>query len=123
MLEVERYEQLEHEREVSKKRWDSRQATLKETHALYVNELGEDFSTRLEADKAKRASLEKARATLEKEHAEARSQLDEDIDVEIQNLRGTYDSKLADEREASLRYKGENGIMRKKFTVIQQQLE
>jgi len=123
MLEVERYEQLEHEREISKKRWDSRQATLKETHALYVNELGEDFSTRLEADKAKRASLEKARATMEKEHAEARSQLDEDIDVEIQNLRGTYDSKLADEREASLRYKGENGIMRKKFTVIQQQLE
>merc|ERR1711907_479987 len=82
-----------------------------------------DFERKLTEDKNRRANLEAQRETLRKEHLEARSQLDDDIDVEIQNLRGKYDAKLADEREASLRYKGENGIMKKKFTVINQQLE
>ena len=89
----------------------------------YVSELQQDFERKLTEDKNRRANLEAQRETLRKEHLEARSQLDDDIDVEIQNLRGKYDAKLADEREASLRYKGENGIMKKKFTVINQQLE
>ena len=34
-----------------------------------------------------------------------------------------YEAKLASERESALRLKGENGIMRKKFTALQKDIE
>jgi hypothetical protein len=36
----------------------------------------------------------------------------------LQTLRAAYAKKLDDEREAALKYKGENGIMKKKFTSL-----
>mmetsp|Transcript_1215 Transcript_1215/g.2154 ORF Transcript_1215/g.2154 Transcript_1215/m.2154 type:complete len:401 (+) Transcript_1215:174-1376(+) len=38
-------------------------------------------------------------------------------------MRYLYDEKLKTSREATLKYKGENGIMRKKFTVLQKEIE
>lgn len=38
---------------------------------------------------------------------------------EIEELKDKYESKLTVERESSLRLKGENGIMRKKFNALQ----
>lgn len=37
--------------------------------------------------------------------------------------RNRFESQLAAEREATLRYKGENGIMKKKFTVLTKDIE
>lgn len=42
---------------------------------------------------------------------------------EIEELKEKYEAKLATEREAALRLKGENGIMRKKFTALQKDIE
>ncbi|GFH28056.1 uncharacterized protein HaLaN_26474, partial [Haematococcus lacustris] len=38
-------------------------------------------------------------------------------------MKEKYESKLQGEREASLRLKGENGIMRKKFNALQKDIE
>lgn len=38
-------------------------------------------------------------------------------------MRHKYESALTEEREATLKYKGENGIMNKKFTVLQKEIE
>jgi len=38
-------------------------------------------------------------------------------------MRGRYEGMLSEEREATLKYKGENGIMNKKFTVLQKDIE
>jgi hypothetical protein len=40
------------------------------------------------------------------------------VRVCVQTLRAAYAKKLDDEREAALKYKGENGIMKKKFTSL-----
>ena len=45
------------------------------------------------------------------------------VDREIEELKEKYEAKLATEREAALRLKGENGIMRKKFTALQKDIE
>jgi len=45
------------------------------------------------------------------------------VDREIEELKEKYEAKLASEREAALRLKGENGIMRKKFTALQKDIE
>jgi chromosome segregation ATPase len=57
------------------------------------------------------------------EFDETRRQLEEDVDREIEELKEKYEAKLATEREAALRLKGENGIMRKKFTALQKEIE
>ena len=57
------------------------------------------------------------------EFEETRKQLEEDVDREIEDLKEKYETKLASEREAALRLKGENGIMRKKFTALQKDIE
>lgn len=38
-------------------------------------------------------------------------------------MKEKYEQKLQAEREASLRLKGENGIMRKKFNALQKDIE
>jgi hypothetical protein len=45
------------------------------------------------------------------------------IDSEIERLRHKYECALTEEREATLKFKGENGIMNKKFTVLQKEIE
>ena len=70
--------------------------------------------------------LERERAEKEgliAEFEETRKQLEEDVDREIEELKEKYEAKLATEREAALRLKGENGIMRKKFTALQKDIE
>ena len=60
---------------------------------------------------------------LTKEFDETKRQLEDDADREIEELKEKYEAKLATEREAALRLKGENGIMRKKFTALQKDIE
>ena len=57
------------------------------------------------------------------EFDETRRQLEEDVDREIEELKEKYEAKLTTEREAALRLKGDNGIMRKKFTALQKDIE
>ena len=121
MLEVERYGQLEKEREMSRKRWDERRSTLQENHMAYVSELQQDFERKLTEDKRRVNFMPKR--NFEEGAPRGSQSVGRRHRRRDQNLRGKYDAKLADEREASLRYKGENGIMKKKFTVINQQLE
>jgi chromosome segregation ATPase len=54
---------------------------------------------------------------------ETMTQLEEDGDKEIEQLKEKYDTKLRAERDATLRLKGENGIMNKKFTALQKDID
>ena len=57
-----------------------------------------------------------------REFEETKFQLEEDADREIDQQKGRYEARLAHEREVSLRLKGENGIMKKKFNVLQRDI-
>lgn len=50
-----------------------------------------------------------------KEFDETRRQIEEDADREIEQQKHEYEEKLAQERQATLRLKGENNLMAKKF--------
>ena len=52
-----------------------------------------------------------------------RSQVEDDLDTEIENLRRAFEEKLTACREMTLKYKGENGIMKKKYVVMQRDIE
>ena len=57
-----------------------------------------------------------------KESDETKKQMEEDADLEIEDLKEKYELRLAAERESGLRLKGENGIMKKKFTLLQKDI-
>jgi septal ring factor EnvC (AmiA/AmiB activator) len=58
-----------------------------------------------------------------KEFEETAKEIEEDADTEIVEMKLKYEKKLKEEREASLRLKGENGIMKKKFTTLQKEID
>ena len=49
-----------------------------------------------------------------KEFQEVRRQVEEDADRELLGMKNKYERRLKDEKEASIRLSGENGILRKK---------
>lgn len=54
---------------------------------------------------------------------QVKRQLEEDADREIEDLKDKYEQRLQGERDAALRLKGENGIMRKKFQGLQKDID
>eukprot|EP01041_Mallomonas_annulata_P003461 gene3461-6887_t len=123
MEEVEKYQQLVRDRDAQHARLEDQRRTLVATHERYVEELTNDFERRLVEDKQLRSQLQEERAEAMRELEETHRQLEDDVDSEIENLRRTYEDKLTSCREATLKYKGENGIMRKKFIVLQKDIE
>merc|ERR1711933_170170 len=47
----------------------------------------------------------------------------EDFDMEIEEMNEKYLTILNEERESTLRLKGENGVMKKKFASLQNEIE
>jgi cilia- and flagella-associated protein 57 len=54
---------------------------------------------------------------------EAARQLEQDIDTEVQGMLKHYRAHLHSEKEATLGFKGQNGIMKKKFHALQKEIE
>ena len=57
------------------------------------------------------------------EYEETKRQMEEDADGEILGLRTRFELKLKDEQELNQKLKGETGIMRKKFTSLQKEID
>ncbi|KUF90153.1 hypothetical protein AM588_10004308 [Phytophthora nicotianae] len=67
--------------------------------------------------------MEEEKEELGREYRETVAQVEADVDEEIEALKKKYEDKLQAEREATLRFKGENGIMKKKFSALQKDIE
>jgi len=85
-------------------------------------EMEENFQEALAVEKEMNESLRQEQKDLGREHEEIRRQLEIDTDQEIEEIKEKYENKLQSEREAFLRLKGENGIMRKKFNTLQKDI-
>eukprot|EP00753_Platysulcus_tardus_P007913 PLAT15528.6.p1 GENE.PLAT15528.6~~PLAT15528.6.p1 ORF type:complete len:1283 (+),score=804.90 PLAT15528.6:80-3928(+) len=118
MNEVEKYQQLSRERDLQSERYEQQRALLDESHARYIAELTEDFEQKLDDDRQLRTQMADEIDELKRDYRETQRQLEEDIDLEIEELKAKYVSKLDDERAATLDFKGDNGIMKKKFSAL-----
>eukprot|EP00668_Euglena_longa_P029544 GGOE01036896.1.p1 GENE.GGOE01036896.1~~GGOE01036896.1.p1 ORF type:complete len:1223 (+),score=435.55 GGOE01036896.1:45-3713(+) len=85
-------------------------------------EMEENFQEALAVEKEMNETLRQEQKDLGREHDEIRRQLELDTDVEIEEIKEKYETRLQSEREAFLRLKGENGIMRKKFNTLQKDI-
>ncbi|KAG7387905.1 Cilia- and flagella-associated protein 57 [Phytophthora pseudosyringae] len=123
MKEVERYQEVLTQREAQCLHWKNEQQRLVTTHDKYVADVTEDFEQRLNEDRQLRMQMEEEKDELGREYRETVTQVEADVDEEIEVLKKKYEDKLQAEREATLRFKGENGIMKKKFSALQKDIE
>jgi len=123
MDEVEKYQSLQQEVASQKTRWQVRRTQATESHAQAVQRLMAEFERKLEAVRGKRSALEEELSGGKRDWAEMRTQMENDLDEEALTIRKMYQERVDAERDAALKYKGENGIMRKKFSAVQQDIE
>ena len=123
MTEVETMQELKQELMNLKKRLENEQRQLVETNEKQIESITVDLQKKLETEQGYRNKSEDDLSFAEKCSAEEKRQLSEDIDTEIDDMRRKYAKMLDSERVATLRFKGENGIMRKKFTALTKDIE
>ena len=86
-------------------------------------EMTENFREALNVEHEACETLRTNERDLVKEHKEIRSQLEKDTDDEIEEINERYEKRLSTERDHYLQLKGENGIMRKKFTTLKKEIK
>jgi hypothetical protein len=123
MEEVEKYQALQAEVGAQRAKWQARRAQAVTQHAAAVQRLMAECERRLEAVRARRSALQDDVEGGKRDWAEMRSQMEADLDEEAVSTRAVYQERLDAERDAALKFKGENGIMRKKFASLQRDIE
>lgn len=120
---VDIYQQLIRNRDGQIERLDTQRKQIVESHEKYVDELTNNYELKLGDDKGDRQLHEDEKKKLELELKEAQNQLEDDIDTEIEHGIKQFEDRLAIARERTLKYKGENGIMKKKYGLLTRDVE
>lgn len=123
MKEVGCYQKLQEQLEEDALEYKNQVRDREIRHQEEMAQLRDKYDINLREEKTHCKQVEKAKDLIIREFHETRSQLEEDTDKEIEHLKEKYDSKLHLERDATLRLKGENGIMKKKFSALEKDIE
>ncbi|KAM5149014.1 cilia- and flagella-associated protein 57 [Mantella aurantiaca] len=123
LLEYEKYQELQMKSQRMQEEDERQLHELEESKSQALEELTEYYETKLH-DKASQLQQAQDEARQNhREYEETKKQIEEDGDQEIQDVKIKYERRLREERETALRLKGENGIMRKKFSSLQKDIE
>ncbi|XP_074077759.1 cilia- and flagella-associated protein 57 [Macrotis lagotis] len=123
LLEYEKYQELQLKSQRMQEEYEKQLRDNEDTKSQALEELTEYYEAKLhEKTSLLEEAQDDARQQL-REFEETKKQIEEDEDREIQDIKTKYEKKLRDEKEANLRLKGETGIMRKKFSSLQKEIE
>lgn len=120
---VDDYQNLVRQRDVDLLKLDKGRKEIVSFHEEYVAKLIKENESKLEADRQNRIQAQEQLEQLKKELDEIQNQLDDDIKIEINLMKDKHDDHLTSCREMTLKYKGENGILKKKTTLLQAEIE
>ncbi|KAK2490259.1 hypothetical protein MC885_004273, partial [Smutsia gigantea] len=123
LLEYEKYQELQLKSQRMQEEYEKQLRDNDETKSQALEELTEFYEAKLQE---KTTFLEEAQEDVRqqlREFEETKKQIEEDEDLEIQDIKTKYEKKLREEKESNLRLKGETGIMRKKFSSLQKEIE
>ncbi|XP_069083885.1 cilia- and flagella-associated protein 57 [Pleurodeles waltl] len=123
MLEYEKYQELQVKSQRMQEDYEKQLHEMETSKTLALEEMTEYYEAKLQ-DKIMQLEQanDDARQQL-REYEETKKQIEEDGDREIQDMKIKYERRLRDEKETNLRLKGETGIMRKKFSSLQKEIE
>ncbi|EFJ35022.1 WD repeat domain-containing protein [Selaginella moellendorffii] len=118
-----RYASLGREKDVLNESWEEKHANVVQGHERVVQELTEEFETKLSEENTLREQVQEDLKQANRDFEEIKHQTEEDTDREIEDLKEKYEAKLVQEKEIVLRLKGENGLLKKKFNEYQKDME
>ncbi|KAL7750132.1 hypothetical protein RI367_004304 [Sorochytrium milnesiophthora] len=123
MSEYEKYQELQVRMADLQQQWESELRELEHQKEVTLAEVTAQYEAKIAE---KQHDIERMQEELRlqiKEFDETTRETEEDTDTEILDLKHRYERRLKEEREAGLRLKGENGIMKKKFHTLQNEIE
>lgn len=123
LLEYEKYQELQVKSQRMQEEDERQLHELEESKSQALEELTEYYETKLHDKVTQLQQTQDEARQHHREFEETKKQIEEDADREIQDVKIKYERRLREERETALRLKGENGIMRKKFSSLQKDIE
>ena len=123
MGQVELYQELKQDVANESKRIAKDQDNLIEANEKEIRMAAIENQKKIETVRSLRNRAEEELSLTRRTCVEEATQLNTDIDVEIEDLKRKYENMLDAERVATLRFKGENGLMRKKFSALNKDIE
>ncbi|GMH89255.1 hypothetical protein TL16_g11401 [Triparma laevis f. inornata] len=116
--EVQRFEQLVSEREEQNRKWDEENQALVDSHTEFLQDLTEEYDKKVEAEQNQQKNLSEAKDSMVGKFTVTKDLVEEDAEFEVEELKSKYEGKLNAERKATLRLRGENGFMKKKYDAM-----
>ncbi|XP_013398082.1 cilia- and flagella-associated protein 57 [Lingula anatina] len=123
MLEYEKYQDLLAKSQKMQEDYDRQLQEMEDSKERALEELTEYYETELQKKTTQLEEAHDQARNAQKEYEETKRQIEEDADREILDIKNRYERLLRDEKESNLRLKGESGIMKKKFTSLQKEIE
>ena len=123
MREVARFQRLQTEMEKESFEYSNLKSARVAQHRQEYSSMKAKYESILAREINESRSEHFHKSSVTREFAETKEQLEVDIDKEVEQLKDKFDARLATERDATLRLKGENGIMRKKFKALQKDID
>ena len=106
------------EREEQNRKWDEENQALVDSHTEFLQDLTEEYDKKVEAEQNQQKELSEAKDTMVDKFTVTKDMVEDDAEFEVEDLKGKYEGKLNAERKATLRLRGENGFMKKKYDAM-----
>ncbi|KAG9354407.1 hypothetical protein JZ751_001116, partial [Albula glossodonta] len=123
MLEYERYQELQQKSQQIQEEYERQLQNTEESKMQALEDLTQHYESRLKEKLIKLKESEDKSQQQQREYEEMIKQMEEDADREILDIRAKYERILKEEKDTSLQLKDETGIMRKKFSSLQREID
>ncbi|KAJ3342297.1 Cilia- and flagella-associated protein 57 [Gonapodya sp. JEL0774] len=123
MAEYEKHQELERRSAELQLQWEKQLKEAAEVREAKLRELTTHFELKLKDKEAEIRQLEDRMRLQTREFQEASRGTEEDADREVLEIKHKYERRLKDERDVGMRLKSENGIMKKKFSTLQGEID
>ncbi|ORX57709.1 WD repeat-containing protein 65 [Piromyces finnis] len=123
VAEFDKYKALELKTSELQEGWKNQISLLNEEKNNTLKELTTQYDIKLKSKQDEILKLQSDIKKLHDEFEETIKETEEDADIEILELKHMYEKRLKDEKEIGLKLKSENGIMKKMFNSLQNEID
>ncbi|CAL8096630.1 unnamed protein product [Calicophoron daubneyi] len=123
MIEYEKYQDLQTNSQKKEEDYEKQLRSMEESRERMLEELNEFYNSKLAEKNTAMDNLNREIREQTMEYDVTKRLIEEDADREILETKIRYERRLREEREANARLKGESGIMKKKFTSLQKEID
>ena len=115
LQEYEKYKDLQNRAQDMQEKCERQLSEMESTKARALEDLAEFWENKLLEKGSLLDAANESKRELSREYLETRRQIELDADQELLSIKNMYERRLKSEQENSMRMKGDNGILRKKF--------